>query len=186
MRQLACFFLLSLFICGCSGKPVPVIVNGELTFGRYIITPPNGYRYFPRKFPTKIKTPKDLFLITFWEDKEVALRKTAPNKIGVFFNFAVSANTYKDFDAYYEAARALGITYKDLPNEAEILKAAVNWSCKQAGQSFYGIECISLGDNLVTIGTYGSDKEAVLSQIPMLQKMVESFRMHKNTNGGTH
>jgi len=152
------------------------MVKGDLNFGHYIISPPKGYWYFPRKFPSELKTPKDIFLITFWEDREAASRKPPPNNIGVFFNFLVSANTYKNWEAYYEAARGLGIIYQELPSEAVSLKTMVNWSCKETGQGLYGIECISLEDNLVTIGVYGSDKVTVLSRLPLLRRLVESFK----------
>jgi hypothetical protein len=91
----------------------------------------------------------------------------------------VSANTYNNFEAYYDAAGTLGITYKDLPNEAEMLKAMANWSCKEIEHGVYGIECVSLRDNIVIIGAYGDDKSAVLFKIPLLQEMVASFRMQK-------
>lgn len=175
MHKLAYYFLLSLFVFSCTGEPTPVQVNGDLKSGRYIISPPKGYWYFPMKFPPILRTPKDIFLLTFWEDKEVASRKGVLNKTSVFFNFAVSANTYKNFEAYYDAARTLGITYTELPNEAEMLKTITNWSCKQIGQGVYGIECISLREHIITIGAYGDDKGAVLSKITLLQKMVESF-----------
>ena len=176
LRQLAWLFLFAFFVCGCSGKPVPVKVNGDLKFGQYIISPPEGYWYLPRIFPSEFKTPKDIFLIAFWENKEAALRKTAPSQIGVLFNFAVSVNTYKDWEAYYKAAKAFGLTYQELPNEATPFKNMANWSCKERGQGIYGIECISLADNLITIGVYGFDKDAVLSKLPLLQKLVESFK----------
>ncbi|MCL5238691.1 MAG: hypothetical protein M1353_12780 [Nitrospirae bacterium] len=177
VRKLAYFFLLSLFVFNCTGKPAPVQVNGELTFGQYIISPPKGYWYFPRKFPAKLRTSNDIFLVTFWEDKESVSRKVVPNKTGVFFNFAVSANTYKNFEAYYDAARTLGITYGELPNEAEMLRTMTNWNCKQTGQGVYGIECISLRDHIVIIGAYGNNKGEVLSKIPALKQMIGSLKM---------
>jgi hypothetical protein len=175
MRKLVCFFLLSLFVFGCTGKPEPMQVQGELKFGPYVISPPNGYWYFPRKYPNMFKSSKDYFVVTFWENKEDTSKKSYPKKsIGVCFNFFVAANKYKNIDDYYNDARKFGVTYKRLPNEAEVLKSMANWSCKQTGQGMYGIECISLRDNFIAICEYGDDKNksAVLSKIQLLQKML--------------
>jgi hypothetical protein len=178
MIKLVYIILLSLFIFGCSGKPSPVQTNNELKFGQYIISPPKNYWYFPRKYPTNFRTSKDIFLLTFWKDKEDISRKD-PNHISIFFNLAVSANKYKNFEDYYNRAKAFGVKYNKLPDEAGTLKTIQNWSCKQTGEGIFGIECISLGDNLVTIGAYGNDKGLVFSNIPLLQKMLESFKLKK-------
>ena len=180
MRKIICFFLLSLFVFGCSGKPAPTQVKGNLKFGPYVITPPKGYWYFPSRYPKVFKSSKKKFLVTFWEDKEDTSRESYPkDRIGLFFNFGVTVNTYKNIEAYYDTGRASGITYKELPNEAKMLKSITNWSCKEqpVESGYYGIECISLRDNIITIGAYGGDKNAVLSKIQLLQKMLESFIM---------
>lgn len=177
---MACILLLFLCVSGCSKQSGPVMVKGELKFGQYILSPPAGYWYFPVKHATKIRPSGSIFLITFWKHKEGArLSKGARNDIGVIFNFAVSANTYKSVDAYYAAARSSGITYKAVPKEAQVLGSLTDWSCKRLLSSVYGIECVSLRDNLITIGAYGKDKDAVISKIPVLQKMIESFRLQK-------
>lgn len=180
MRKLICFFLLSLFVFGCAGKPTPIQVKGELKFGPYVIAPPKGYWYFPNRYPKVFKSSEDI-VVTFWEDKEDTSRESYPkDRIGVFLNLGVTANTYKNIEAYYDAARISGVTYKELPNEAEMLKTIAHWSCKQTGQGMYGIECISLRDNIVTIGAYGGNKNAVLLKIQLLQKMLESFIVENN------
>jgi hypothetical protein len=166
--------LVCLLILSCTYESTPVEVKERLIFGNYIISPPRGYWYFPRKYPDKFNTAKDLFLITFWEDKVAASRKAAPDNVRVFFNFAVSMDRYEKFDAYYKAAESSGIKYKTLPSEAGMLKSIANWSCKQTIQSFYGIECISLDKNLVTVGVYGSSKSDVLTKIPALKQMIDS------------
>jgi len=183
MIRLIYIILFSFFIFGCSGKTSPVQINGELKFGQYIITPPKNYWYFPRKYPANFRTSKDIFLLTFWEDKEDITRKDS-NQIRNFFNLGVSANKFNNYEDYYNSAKALGTTYRKLPDEARTLKTIQNWSCKQTGEGIFGIECISLGDNLVTIGAYGNDKGLVLSKIPLLYNMLESFKFKKGKVGG--
>ncbi len=179
-RYFACFLLLFVCVSGCSRQSGPVMVKGQLQFGQYILSPPAGYWYFPGKHATKIRPSGSIFLITFWKHKEEArLNKGVRANIGVFFNFVVSTNTYKSVEAYYDAARRSGITYKAIPKEAQVLGSLTDWSCNRILSSVYGIECVSLRDNLITIGAYGKDKGAVISKIPVLQKMIESFRLQK-------
>jgi len=177
-NKIVCFTLT--FVCiatfGCTATHSPIQANGELEFGRYLFMAPEGYWYFPKKYPATFKTSKDIFLITFWKDKEALSRKNA-KEIGVFINFAVSPNTYKNFETYYIAAKELGIKYEELPEEAFMLKTIANWSCKQTGQGVFGIECTSLGDDLVTFGVYGNDKGIVMSNVSLLQRMLESFKV---------
>ncbi len=175
-RIVIIMLLISLFVCGCSDKHSPVQVSGELEIGHYMISPPKGYWYFPRKYLGKFKASNDIFLITFWKDKEAATRKD-PDKMGAFFNFGVSENKFNNFDNYYNNASDSGIKYNNLPSETSILNTIDNWSCKQSDQGVYGIECISLRDNLITIGVYGNDKGLVFSKIPLLQKVLESFKI---------
>jgi len=175
MRKLVYLLLAFLLIFSCANEPTLVEVKGRLRFGNYIISPPNGYWYFPKTYPNKFNTPNDLFLITFWEDKVESSRKVVPDNVKVFFNFSVTLDRYKKFNAYYKDAESLGIKYDSLPSEASMLKSIGNWSCKQTIQSYYGIECISLDENLVTVGAYGNSKADVLTKIPILKQMIDSI-----------
>lgn len=179
MYKIIYLLLVCLLILNCTYESTPVEVKERQIFGNYIISPPRGYWYFPRKYPDKFNTAKDLFLITFWVNKVAASRKAATDNVRVFFNFAVSMDRYKNFDAYYKTAESSGIKYDALPSEAGMLKSMTNWSCKQTIQSFYGIECISLDENLVTIGVYGISKAEVLTKIPTLKQMIDSVEYKK-------
>lgn len=138
------FYLVISFL-GCSSQPnQPIQVTDSLTVGHYKFSPPKGYWYFPKKFPKKISKPDDLFLITFWEDKNTTENIMLQKSATVFYNFAVSPSEYKDFRTYYEEAKAHGITYEPLPMEAVALENITNWSCKYLFRSFYSIECITL------------------------------------------
>ncbi|HUN53957.1 MAG TPA: hypothetical protein VMU29_02245 [Smithella sp.] len=174
MNKHVYFILICLLIVSCTHKNTPVEVKDKLNFGIYTISPPKGYWYYPRKFLDKYKSSKDFSVITYWENKDDALKETYPKKkIGVFFNFFVTANTYKKIEDYYKAARGAGVTYSELPREAETLKTMANWSCKQTYHGIYGIECISLTDNAISIGIYGSNKNAVLSKLQLLHTMLD-------------
>ena len=174
MRKLIFFILGFLFVLGCDSE-APIQVIGNVTFGHYKFSPPSGYWYFKRQFPDRFETTKDIFQITFWKDKESIPQKPIQKQMGVFFNFAVSKKVYKDFNSYYEAAKSYGITYEELPEEAKILKSISKWSCKYTFQSLHGIECIMLADNLISMGMFGSDKDEVLANVPLLKKMLDSF-----------
>jgi len=182
MMKLVSVMLLGLFIFGCSEKntpkSAPVQVNGVLKIGQYTISPPISYWYFPREYPPKHETAKNGFLLTFFKYKE-GITKKDPKKIDFFINFGLFKNKYKNSEEYYSSAKAAGIIHKDLPKEVGVLLTNKNWSCKQTAEGLYGIECISLGSNLVTIGAYGYEEKKVLSHISLLQKMLESF---KDTN----
>jgi len=67
-----------------------------------------------------------------------------------------------------------------------MLKSITNWSCKQTTHSFYGIECISLGENLVTIGVYGNNKTNVLAEVPALKQMIDSVVNNENNGHGSN
>jgi hypothetical protein len=176
MHKSACLLLVCLLIIGCTSKNVPVQVKGRLTFGNYSFSPPEGYWYFSRKYPDKFDTHMNTFLITFFEDKAKALKKVSPDKTDVFFNFAVTKNKYKDFDEFYRSAEKLGVKYDELPIEANILKSNKDWSCKQLITSIYSIECISLGENLVSMVAFGQNKTSVLSKITLLKQMIDSVK----------
>jgi hypothetical protein len=171
--------LLGLFVFGCSENNTPksalVQVNGVLKFGQYAISPPISYWYFPREYPPKHETAKNGFLLTFFEKKEALINKD-PNKMDFFINFGLYENKYKNSEEYYSSAKAAGRILKDLPNKIGVLLINKNWSCKQTAEGLYGIECISLGSSLVTIGAYGYEEKNVLSHISLLQKMLESFK----------
>jgi hypothetical protein len=100
------------------------------------------------------------------------------DSLKVFFNFGVTVNSYKKFDEYYNTAQSLGIRYDELPSEANMLKSEANWSCKQTIPSLYVIECISLGENLVTISVNGNSKADVLTKIPIFKQMIDSIEIH--------
>jgi hypothetical protein len=186
MHKSIYLLLICLLIFGCTNNSAPIEVKDKLHFGKYSVSPPKGYWYFPRKFPDKFSTSKDFFLITFWEDKAMAskvsaMRKTSSHSLDslkVFFNFGVTVNSYKKFDEYYNTAQSLGIRYDELPSEANMLKSEANWSCKQTIPSLYVIECISLGENLVTISVNGNSKADVLTKIPIFKQMIDSIEIH--------
>jgi hypothetical protein len=77
--------LICIFIIGCSSKPAPLQVHGTLRFGPYNIAPPAGYWYYQRKYPKTfklpVKTSKDFFLESFFENKDTLLKNT---RNGVF------------------------------------------------------------------------------------------------------
>jgi hypothetical protein len=179
--KLVYVMLLGLFIFGCSEKNAPVQVKGELKIGQYIISPPINYWHFPREYPPKHKSEKNGYILTFYKDKETinAIANKDTNKLDYFINFGIFENKYKNNEEYYSSAKAAGRIHKDLPNEVGVLLTNKNWSCKQTVEGLYGIECISLGSNIVTIGAYGYEEKKVLSHISLLQKMLESF---KDTN----
>jgi hypothetical protein len=188
MHKSIYLLLICLLIFGCTNNLAPIEVKDKLHFGNYSVSPPKGYWYFPRKFPDKFSTSKDFFLITFWEDKAIAskvsaLRKTAshrldcPDSLKVFFNFSVTVNNYKKFDEFYNTTQSLGIKYDELPSEADILKSEANWSCKQITTSLYGIECISLGKNLVIVSVNGNSKTDVLTKISIFKQMIDSIEI---------
>ena len=156
-------------------KASPVKVNDEIIFGRYIIRPPKNYWFYPKKYPSQFKTSKDIFLVTFWKDKDDLVGKHLKAE-NALLNFGVSANIYKDFSDYYYRAQKAGVNYKDVPEEMDKLKTMPNWSCKQPAQGIFGIECISLRDELITIGIYGFEKATVMSNYPVFLRMLESFR----------
>jgi hypothetical protein len=178
MIKLVFVLLFGLLILGCTKKNTPVQVNGVLKIGQYIISPPIGYWYFPKKHPLKHKMAKKDFLLTFCKDKE-SISKKDPTKIDCLINFGLFENKYKNYEDYYNNAKVAGISYDKLPDEADILKSNTNWSCMQTLQGPYAIECVSLRKDLVIISAFGFEKEKVLSHISLLQKMLESF---KDTN----
>lgn len=176
MNRLICVFVF-IFISGCHDSNIdPIQVDSNLKFGKYIVSPPIGYWYFQKEYPTGGVVGDSIFLVTFWKNKEEMDVKNL-NNTSTFFNFALSENRYNSYDAYYAAANESGVSYDELKGEKVKLMARAGWSCKQTEQGVYGIECISLRDNLVTIGAYGNDKSEVLSNLPQLQKMLESFKM---------
>jgi hypothetical protein len=170
--------LFCIFIIGCSSKPAPVQVYGTLRFGPYTISPPVDYWYFQRKYPRSfkmpVKTSKDFFLVTFFENKDGISHKT---RSGVFINFGVYKNIYKSFDEYRTIAGKYdpGFSYEELPKEAQVLKNIPNWNCKQTNWGVYGIQCIALGKDLVVIGIFG-DENRVISKIPEFKEMVASVK----------
>jgi hypothetical protein len=174
MNKSVYLLIFCFIIIGCTHEPKPVQVKDRLIFGNYSISPPKGYWYFPGKYPAKFSTQKDLFLITFWEDKAAASGKTPPDKLRVMFNFAVSQNNYKSLDAYYKVSESSGLKYDALPVEADMLKSTANWSCKQTNLSLYVIECNSLGENLVTLAVFGKNKSDVLAKMPEFKQMIDS------------
>lgn len=94
-----------------------------------------------------------------------------------FINFGLFENKYKNSEEYYSSTKTAGIIHKDLPKEVGALLTNKNWSCKQTVEGLYGIECITLGTELVIIGAYGYEEKKVLSHISLLQKMLESFKV---------
>lgn len=165
--------LLHLLLIGCSATTSPVKVNGELTFGTYAFTPPADHWFFPRKYqPGKYKS--QAFVVTFWESRESISRKIL-KKNETLINFAISSNNFKNYKEYYDQASGSGITYEALPDEAKSLKNLHGWNCRQIDYSYYGIECISLRKELITFGIYSNGKSAVLSKIPTMHKLIESF-----------
>ncbi len=171
--------LFCIFIIGCSSKPAPMQVHGTLRFGPYNIAPPAGYWYYQRKYPKSfrlpVKTSKDFFLETFFENKDVISHKT---RSGVFINFGVYKNIYKSFDEYYRVTAEKNgslFSYEELPREAQVLKTMPDWSCKQTNWGTYGVQCIALDKDLVAVGIFG-DKNRVLSKIPEFKKMLESVK----------
>jgi len=173
--------LFCIFIIGCSSKPAPMQVHGTLRFGPYNIAPPAGYWYYQRKYPKTfklpVKTSKDFFLESFFENKDTLLKNT---RNGVFINFGVYKNIYKSFDEYRTNAEKYEpwFSYEELPKEAQVLKNMPNWNCKQTNWGAYGIQCIALGKDLVGIGIFG-DKNRVLSKIPEFKSMVDSMEYIK-------
>lgn len=176
---LACLFMVS-----CSQEPMPVEVKGKLNLGLYSISPPQGYWYYPGKYPGEFRTRKDLLMITFYEDKKTALkmkdiRKQSSNEFNpdilkVFFNFSLTVNNYKNLNEYYSHAQYSGIQFNELPDEADILKSEANWSCKQKVHGLYVIECVLLGRHMATAGVAGNNKADVLAKVPLLKSMLES------------
>jgi hypothetical protein len=177
--------IICFLIVGCSQEPMPVEVKGKLDFGVCSISPPRGFWYYPGKYPGEFRTRKDLLLITFYEDKETALkmkdiRKQSSNEFNpdilkVFFNFSLTVNNYKNLNEYYGHAQFSGIQFNELPDEADILKSEANWSCKQKVHGLYVIECVSLGKHLATAGVAGNNKADVLAKAPLLKSMLGSF-----------
>lgn len=168
--------LLSLFVLLCSCNSRPLQVKSELKFGHYVISPPINYFYFQKKFPDKLSDKNDYFLVTFWKDPPDTSKKDLID-LSIFFNFAVIAKNFETFDDFYNNAKSLGFNYYDLPSEAKGLKNIDKWSCKQTEDGVYGIECVSIRDHIITIGLYGKEKATVLSQLPLLQKMLYSFQL---------
>lgn len=174
MHRVICLILFCSLIFGCAAKAKITQVNDDvLIFGHYKFSPPKGYWYFPRRFPEKFETSKDIFLVTFWSNKEAATINLAEKP--EFINFAISTNLYKDFDSYYEAAKLSGIVYEKLPDEAYMLENIPGWSCKHVFHGLHGIECVKLIDNLITIGAYGTNRNELLAKAPIIRKMTESF-----------
>jgi hypothetical protein len=173
------FLAFSLLCVSCTKKSSPVEVKGEQKFGKYVFIPPEGYWFFEKKDPMKIETSKDNYLITFWKDKDEISNKQLKRK-DVIFNFGVSANIYKDITAYYNEAQKAGVAYKAVPEEMNKLKTIPNWSCKEPVQDVFGIECVSLRDELVIFGFYGYEKSEVISSFPVFLKMIESFKIRDN------
>lgn len=168
--------ILCVFILGCTVDTSAIQANGELKFGRYIFTPPDGYWFFVKKYPANFKTKSDFFVVTFWESKEAVSREGLKGK-ETFFNFAVSSSVCQDYKSYYDEAGRLGVTYEHLPVEASALQSIDNWSCKQTDHGIFGIECVSLRKELVTFGIYGNEKGEVMAKIPVFKKMIESFKV---------
>jgi hypothetical protein len=185
MHKYFSVILACLIIVSCNHGNSPVKVKDKLNFGIYSISPPKGYWYFPGKCPEKFNTEKDFCIITFYEDKATALKardfkkhsstKSNPDELKVMFNFSLGLNNYKNFDEYYNKAQSKGIKYDEVPCSVNILKSVQNWSCKQTTQGFYNIECIALGENLVSISILGNNGADVLTKIPMLKDMMNSF-----------
>jgi hypothetical protein len=169
------WLVIIILLAGCSNDG-PIKVKNEIKFGPYAISPPIGYWYFPRKFPVNIKSSEELFLLTFYKNKK-ATENRNPEHFGLFFNLGVTQNNYENIGDYYSEAKKSEVPYNDLPDEANDLLDFKEWSCKQYSISIgYGIECISLRKHLVTIAEIGEDKKIVIDNIPILKRMLRSFR----------
>lgn len=176
MLQRIYLILIVMLMSGCSSAAEHSLIqiNREVEVGPYVVSPPKGYWYFPREYSNNFKNSEDIFLLTFWENKEGVLKKD-PTLAGIFFNLGIAENKYNNFDEYYNEARKWNIKYDKLPEKASLLLTLKNWSCKQNVTSVYGIECIALGNNLITIGGFGSEKDLVLNKISLFKNMIESF-----------
>lgn len=176
--------LFCILIVGCSSNAAPRQVHGSLRFGPYTISPPAGCWYFQREYPKSfklpVKTSKDFFLESFFENKDMLLNKHNIRN-GVFIDFAVYKNIYKSFDEYRTIAKKYdpGFSYEELPKEAQVLKNMPNWNCKQTNWGVYGLQCIALRKDQVVIGIFG-DKKRVLSKIPEFKTMVDSMEYIKH------
>ena len=178
MNKIIHVLLVCLSVVGCSRNSSPVQVISPIEFGGYQISPPYGYWYFPRKISSDFRKSDFLVLLTFWPNKKDVTyrnRQYAPGEQVIFLNFVIAENKYGSFEAYYAAAKKAGVTYLDLSPEQKILQMIPDWSCKQSNEGIYGIECISLRDDLLTIGVHGDDKNQVLMKIPLLKRMIESL-----------
>lgn len=186
MKKTFAVILFCLLAFACSRNSLPTEVTSSIEFGGYKMSPPHGYWYFSKArqlSPTFRKKNDFLAVLTLWPNKESMPhkdRKYAPGEQILFINFCIAENRYDSFKAYYAAAEKAGVTYTTLSPEEQEVQSIPSWSCKQSHTSVYGIECISLRQDLLTMGLYGSDKDQVLANIPVLKSMIESLHQEEN------
>lgn len=168
-------FLATILIIGCSGKECsPNQVTGEVIFGKYIVSPPMNYWYYPRDFPSTLNNSDDIFILTFHEHKK-ALTAKYPDKTGVIFTIAIAKNKYSSANDYYDESGKV-VEYSELPGNDKISSIPNNWSCKTVVSGMHGIECIYLGEYLVTIGEFGYENYIISENFHLLHKMLLSFK----------
>ena len=175
MNQLFLLFV-SILCIACSGQASSLTqVTSEITIGNYIVSPPTNYWYYSREYPSSFQDVDDIFLLTFNKDKQ-SLTAKHPGKNGTFFNISISNSKYSSTENYYTEAKKWGVEHANLPEREGKTLNLNSWSCMQVTSGMSGIECISLRNHLITIGVFGSDGEAVLANVELLQKVLLSFQ----------
>lgn len=162
-------FIVSLL--GCSSNISPKQVKGEIQVGQYFVSPPNNFWYYPRKYPNKI-AEGEYYLLTFSPNEE-SLTEYSND---IFLNFGVTKNKYTSFENYYHDVKKHDVVFNDLPGSLGKDLTLSGWNCKIFETSQFGVECVSLRDDLITIGIFGQNKETVISKIPLFKRMLLSFR----------
>lgn len=174
--SLVLFIMIGLFlmlVSGCSKNTSPTQVVEQIKFGKYKVSPPSGYWYFPRSFPKKFTKDDDSFLLTFFEKKEL-ISNSESAKDGIFINLIVSNNKYKSKSDYYDEMSKYGAKYSNLPEDGKNSNDK-DWTCKQVIHGLYGIECFSQNkEHFIIIGMFGERKK-VNKEVHLLYDMLESF-----------
>ncbi len=147
-------------------------VKSNIKFGPYIISPPKGYWYYPKKFTQGVHKNTDFFLLTFCPNKNYFLTPPIP----MFINFSVTKKTFKNYSEYYKNSRKYGAYYSNLPEHINSHLEVPEWSCKMLNHGYKGVECIAINEYLITVALIGKNIDEIEKNIPTLKSMLLSLK----------
>lgn len=166
-----------LILSGCDRRGEPIKADGPMSIGHYEFTPPSGWLYFHKEFPKKF-TPSDFLVVSFFENEDLLPISIPSDYQATFFNFAVFMKKADTFDEYYKMAEENNVKFEELSGRTEVLNdLGDEWSCRYSYHNLHALECVTIVDNLVSVGVFGSIKDDVERRAPQLKELAESFKV---------